>query len=243
MKGLTPARIAAGKQIYTIPIYQRLFEWDDEKIEQLLNDLYSAYEKDRNEPYYIGMLTSTKDGNLVDGQQRFTVMTLIGIVLRDYDSRWDGFLCFDNKNRLYFAARDDDNSYLKKKIDRIDIDKEHCNKKMELGIQAMKNWFGNKKNESNNFDKKSFSEYVFENTTFFVSPLPETYQGKDLNKYFESMNSTGRNLESYEIQKIDCLRGLGTNSKLSKEYATKIWNIVSQMDRAIIRKKKLRLKN
>lgn len=236
MKGFTPARIAAGKQIYTIPIYQRLFEWDDEKIEQLLNDLYSAYEKDCNEPYYVGMLTSTKDGNLVDGQQRFTVMTLIGIVLRDYDSRWEGFLCFDNKNRLYFAARDYDNSYLKKKIDRIDIDKEHCNKKMELGIQAMKSWL-DKKNKSDNFDKKSFSEYVFENTTFFVSPLPETYQGKDLNKYFESMNSTGRNLESYEIQKIDCLRGLGTNSKLPKEDATKIWNIVSQMDRVIIRKK------
>ena len=239
MKGLTPAIIAAENKdkFYTIPIYQRLFEWDDEKIEQMLNDLCSTFEKNCNKPYYIGMLTSTEDDNLVDGQQRFTVMTLMGIVLRDYDSKWDGFLRFNNETRLRFAARDDDNAYLEKKIDRIDIDKEYCNKKMELGIQAIKHWLDNKKNESNNFDIKKFSEYVFENTTFFVSPLPKTYQGKDLNKYFESMNSTGRNLESHEIQKIDCLRGLDNISKLTKEDATRIWNVVSQMDTAIIRKK------
>ncbi|MBD5411367.1 MAG: DUF262 domain-containing protein [Treponema sp.] len=241
MKGLTPAIIVAENKdkFYTIPIYQRLFEWDDEKIEQMLNDLCSTFEKNCNKPYYIGMLTSTEDDNLVDGQQRFTVMTLMGIVLRDYDSRWDGFLRFNNETRLRFAARDDDNSYLKKKIGIGDLknDEKYCNKKMELGIQAIKNWLDNKEREAKSFDIKKFSKYVFENMTFFVSPLPKTYQGKDLNKYFESMNSTGRNLESHEIQKIDCLRGLDNNSNLTKEDATRIWNVVSQMDTAIIRKK------
>lgn len=237
MKGLTPARIVAENKIYTIPIYQRLFEWDDEKIEQLLNDLYSAYEKDCNEPYYIGMLTSTKDGNLVDGQQRFTVMTLIGIALQDYYSEWNNFLLVGEKNRLHFSARHNDSFYLENRIKKIEIDEKLCNKRMELGIKTIRNWLGNKKKESNNFDVRNFSEYIFNNTTFFISFLPKNYTGKDLNKYFESMNSTGRNLESYEIKKIDCLRGLGTNSKLTKENATKIWNIVSQMDRTIIRKK------
>ena len=93
MEGLTPELICekyADKR-YQIPIYQRLFEWDQEKIEQLLNDLYISYKKEPDNPYYVGMLTSTIDGedlaegnNLVDGQQRFTVMTLIGLVMLSY---------------------------------------------------------------------------------------------------------------------------------------------------------------
>ena len=83
MEGLTPELVCRNysNKRYQIPIYQRLFEWDQEKIEQLLNDLYISYKKDETEPYYVGMLTSTIDGedlaegnNLVDGQQRFTVI-------------------------------------------------------------------------------------------------------------------------------------------------------------------------
>lgn len=37
---LTPKHI--GNRIFSIPLYQRLFEWDNEKIEQLLNDLKAA---------------------------------------------------------------------------------------------------------------------------------------------------------------------------------------------------------
>ena len=63
MLGLTPKKIVTDESykdmIFKIPIYQRLFEWDEEKIEQLLNDLYSSFSKNADEPYYIGMLTST----------------------------------------------------------------------------------------------------------------------------------------------------------------------------------------
>ena len=70
------------EMIFQIPLYQRLFEWDNEQIEQLLNDLLTSWRKDCSKPYYIGMLTSniiSKATELVDGQQRFTVMMLLGI--------------------------------------------------------------------------------------------------------------------------------------------------------------------
>ena len=100
-KGLTPKTISTdyNNEHYKIPIYQRLFEWDSEKIEQLLNDLYSTYQKGLHEPYYVGMLTSTgEDNNLVDGQQRFTVMTLLGIVMRTYYKEWDNFISVSENN-------------------------------------------------------------------------------------------------------------------------------------------------
>ena len=76
---------------YSIPLYQRLFEWGSENVAQLLDDLQSAFEKyihasssiisgiDPTEwDYYIGMLTSTvadKSGEklyLVDGPVSYT---------------------------------------------------------------------------------------------------------------------------------------------------------------------------
>ena len=75
----TPYLIAEEGHFFTIPIYQRLFEWDTENIITLLEDLKKEYDQTSGQgDYYIGMLTSTKDNELVDGQQRFTVMMLLG---------------------------------------------------------------------------------------------------------------------------------------------------------------------
>lgn len=244
MEGLTPELICkkyADKR-YQIPIYQRLFEWDQEKIEQLLNDLYISYKKEPDNPYYVGMLTSTIDGedlaegnNLVDGQQRFTVMTLIGLVMRSYCKEWDDFIKISSEQtRLFFAARPDDQAYLENKIlNKGDREKIIVNKKMERGEEYIKAWLDSKDGET----KTKFSQFVFQKLTFFISELPKNYKGRDLNKYFESMNSTGRNLENHEIQKIKSLSKINVDL-LKKEVATKIWNVVSQMDKQLIRIRK-----
>ena len=237
MNGLTPEKIANDEEYknktFEIPIYQRLFEWDEERIEQLLEDLFSSFNKDKNKPYYIGMLTATCDeNNLVDGQQRFTVLILLAICLRDYYIDWQSFLLVNNKPRLKFAARPNDISYLTSVINKKELDNNICNKKMELGLNIIKRWI-----DKNN-KKEDFAEYVFKKTTFFISKLPSSYYGKDLNKYFETMNSAGKNLENHEILKISCLKRLDTTNNLSKDDATKIWNNINQMHRQIIQKKK-----
>lgn len=244
MEGLTPELVCRkySNKRYQIPIYQRLFEWDQEKIEQLLNDLYISYKKDETEPYYVGMLTSTVEGedlaegnNLVDGQQRFTVMTLIGLVMRSYCKEWNDFIKISSEQtRLFFAARPDDQAYLEYKIlNKGECEKIIVNKKMERGEEYIKSWLDSKDGET----QKKFSQFVFHKLTFFISELPKNYKGRDLNKYFESMNSTGRNLENHEIQKIKSLSKINVDL-LKKEVATKIWNVVSQMDKQLIRIKK-----
>lgn len=83
IKVFTPAKVVKDDDMFGIPIYQRLFEWNKESIEKLLADLVDAMTRNSSN-YYIGMLTATFDKNngkyeLVDGQQRFTVMTLLAL--------------------------------------------------------------------------------------------------------------------------------------------------------------------
>ena len=82
---LTPEKIAGTDNVYSIPIYQRLFEWDKPRITQLLDDMYRTFIKSPETPYYIGMLTSNDNNELIDGQQRFTVTMLLGIAMTKYD--------------------------------------------------------------------------------------------------------------------------------------------------------------
>jgi hypothetical protein len=231
----TPKEIAANTEmLFSIPLYQRLFEWQDIQINQLLNDLKTSFRIKPNEPYYIGMLTAHKPKDkerydLVDGQQRFTVLVLMGVALG-----WDkDFLRLQNNGelRLSFYARSSDKNYLESLISEKSIG-EYKNAKMEKGIECIKSFF----KESNDWisqNGEDFKKYIFEKLTFFISYLPETYAPHDLNKYFESMNATGRGLENHEILKVKLLKLLSNN----KEKYTRIWNSVSDMDKPLIRQR------
>lgn len=220
----TPASIAKATILFSIPLYQRLFEWQEPEIVQLLNDLESAFKKAPEKPYYIGMLTAYKQNNsfdLVDGQQRFTVLMLMGIVFG-----WTDFLTVKNNVRLSFFARTKDEQYFKSKIDG-ESQFEYTNIKMEAGIKCIKDFVG-KLEEA---ERENFKNYISNNLTFFVSYLPKEYMLHDLNRYFEAMNATGRGLENHEILKVELLKKLIDN----KEHCTKIWNVVSDMDKPLLR--------
>ena len=63
-QAFTPYAISLNDALFfSIPLYQRLFEWGEEQITQLLDDLYSSYKRDNKSPYYIGMLTTKELGN------------------------------------------------------------------------------------------------------------------------------------------------------------------------------------
>ena len=84
----------------------------------------------KEEPYYLGMLSCIARGNvydLIDGQQRFTVMTLLALALRKYDERWNKFL--DEGKRLHFVARPEDRKYLLDSIRNVVGQVDEPNKK------------------------------------------------------------------------------------------------------------------
>ena len=56
----TPKKLTAENRKLNIPIYQRLFVWEEEQINLLLEDLKNAFENDRTTPYYIGIITTVE---------------------------------------------------------------------------------------------------------------------------------------------------------------------------------------
>lgn len=226
----TPATI--NSLSFSIPLYQRLFEWNDKEIKQLLTDLYNSYKIDKTSPYYIGMLTVYKDNNkqsLVDGQQRFTVLNLMGIAFEN--EKWREFVKPNNDDyRLKFFARAKDAAYIKRIFENVsnNENEDYVNKKMENGIKTIKEFIESIDTEQN---KGDFIDYIYNNATFFISQLPEEYTPQDLNRYFEAMNASGKGLENYEILKVDLLKKLNHDKVLY----TKIWNAVSEMDKCLIR--------
>ena len=78
---------------YNVPEYQREYVWQDEHIEQLLEDVFLAFE-DSRENYFLGTIMVSSDAqsnhpeiikySLIDGQQRLTTITLIFCAFKHY---------------------------------------------------------------------------------------------------------------------------------------------------------------
>ena len=84
---------------------------------------------------------------------------------------------------------------------------------------------------SSDEERAEYAEYVYKYLTFFVTSLPVNYRQSSLNKYFERMNSTGKNLEGHEIVKVKLLHKLSGD----KEFYTRVWNRVADMDTPLFR--------
>lgn len=199
--------------VFDIPIYQRLFAWREEQIKELMDDLLEASSKGGN--YYIGILTiavNNKHLELIDGQQRMTVTTLMAIAFKELEPEkcayWNKFL--KDGERLKFSARDEDTSYLSARANGKAG--AYMNHQMESAIDVIKAWCQEKK-----VDVVEFSDYVWRNLTLFCSYLPDNYVRNpiELNRYFEAMNSTGRQLKQHEILLVNLVSGHKNSVALS----------------------------
>ncbi|MFN7103010.1 MAG: DUF262 domain-containing protein, partial [Pseudorhizobium sp.] len=84
----TVYEVLGDRFLHEIPPYQRPYAWTDEEAKQLLADLVEAMDDAGEEPYFLGSLVLIKPagqtiGQVVDGQQRLTTLTILGAVLRD----------------------------------------------------------------------------------------------------------------------------------------------------------------
>lgn len=230
---------------YIVPLYQRLYEWDETQLSTLLDDLHRAFVKDPQAPYYIGMLTARRTGKvqesleLIDGQQRMTAVMLIGGVLRKYHAAWGEFLGTSRAPRLALRARPDDEALLYELAqgpsDEADASPHNpdslgsSGRKMLAGQQAIAQWLNDKKTKEG-LDLAHFAQYVYERLTWFVGELPEDYDGQALNQYFERMNSQGKQLAPEEILKVELLASTGDEAP--RLMAT--WNVLSDVHEYIL---------
>ena len=199
----TPADVVSSRRKLFIPIYQRLFVWGEEQIDNLLCDLWEAQKTGKQ--YYLGVITvhenEERQWEIVDGQQRLTFLTLLGSVFMKKrlcgDVNWRDFVLLDEqKLRLYFHGRKNDREdILKFLLD--DSQASFVNRPFECFLERVTRFTNGKSEE----ELKLFSQYCFSNAAFLVNELPSAYGPIELNLYFERMNSTGRQLSPIEVVK------------------------------------------
>jgi len=222
-----------GQYKYIVPLYQRNFAWRKAEIEQLLQDIYEAFNKNLNNSqsynYYIGSLIVLKringDLEVIDGQQRLTALSLITKILGInkkprlfYDSRpevEDFFQAFYSSNDNICTIDYPQTFYLRNAIDII----------KETNLDAT----GEKNIKVSDKDKK-FVEY-FANNVFLVRvEIPED---TDVASYFEIMNNRGVQLQKHEILKSLLIAKL--DNEFDQKQFAQIWDACSQMDTPIQR--------
>ena len=213
---------------YIIPLYQRNFSWRREQIEQLLQDVFTAFNQNPMGNYFIGSLVVLKRSNgdfeVIDGQQRLTVLSLITKILGInqsprlfYDSRPEVEEFF----KAFYASKDGScnieypqTAHLKNAIEYI----------KEINLDAEKQMYNIK--EANEIENRGVTfRHYFENNVVLVRV--EIPQDTDVASYFEIMNNRGAQLQKHEILKSFLISKIEGKSR--DEFA-KIWTACSQMD-------------
>ena len=232
-KSYTPENIGDAIR-FRIPLYQRPYAWEEPQVKQLLVDLKLQFYKDedKNEKYYIGILSvgkTNEDENLydlIDGQQRITTLILIGrYFLKKYpNSQWSAFL----EKRMELYGREEDQKYLTN-LDSVSTP----NPKMVSAIKVIEEFVKSLEEIDGLSEAELFSNYIFENAAFFISEVPADYSIIEKNLQFVRMNNRGKQLELNDILKIKLADTLPEKSEngnqITKSKFVIEWNRFSQM--------------
>lgn len=193
---------------FKIPFFQRDYSWDEEDVENLINDALGdsldendVSNLDDESSYYIGniVVKEQKDGTLmlIDGQQRLMTLYLLA-KFTDLEFYKIGYL-----------VDDEDNENLK------NIDFKNLNFKMQSLNEICKFIY---RQDSNKIQKMLKKVY------FTMTTLDENMDEKH---YFEAIN-----LNKMQLRKSDILKALFLNKadKCKRENLAKIWEKCEDME-------------
>ena len=223
---------------FNIPIYQRLYVWKELQVNKLLEDIFEAYRR-KEDNYYLGGVVTYSNGDkldLIDGQQRFTTLWLICMVISSMEQNvCDDIKSFcgnEQKLRIQFAIRPQITKFLlshleKNKSNDIEV-------KQVPDVENMIEAIGNIKVFCESAEHKEhltgFASYIMEKVILVRTEIPaET----DLNKLFELINGRGQQLSQTDILKSHILnlirKEINENEDLLIRYG-QIWNACADMN-------------
>ncbi|GAA7736137.1 DUF262 and DUF1524 domain-containing protein [Helicobacter pylori] len=210
---------------FVIPIYQRVYSWEKEQCKQLWDDIIKTGGNDQIEGHFIGSIVFVHDGIYttnynelltIDGQQRFTTITLLFIALRNYLNDEDEFLeKFSHQkiqNRYLINSDEKGDKKFKLILSEPDRDTllslidENRRKPSEPSLKIMENFKLFEEWIRKNTDKL---ETIFKGLDKLMVVEISLERGKDNPQLiFESMNSTGKELTQTDLIRNYILMGL-----------------------------------
>jgi hypothetical protein len=230
-KYLTLSMITENRELFNIPVYQRLYVWGTAQIKTLLEDLQRSFDENSSSEYYLGAIMVSKNNDkfdLIDGQQRFTTLWLISKVL---GYKLEDFIHEKSRAnaipRISFSVREFANRYFEGKNNAFSKIEEEELKNIDQGLATIQEFVNNidSKRERIEDYKKKFASFIFENVKMVATEMP---LDTDENKVFESMNNRGVQLQQHEILKSRLLSVIKDNN-LRRKYSL-IWDACSIMD-------------
>lgn len=226
--------IGSHDTIFTIPVYQRNYDWKEKHCNQLLKDIIDAGKNNNKESYFIGSIVFIKTNitttpnvlTIIDGQQRLTTLTILYSVLykkaleyghpdiaKQYMNRYLINEDLKNEEKIKLKPSNNDNIALKNIIENMNIISDEYSR-----IYENYEFFNNKINIDN------FS-YITEGLKKLVFIEVGLEKNKDEpQEIFQSLNSTGLDLSQGDLIRNYILMGLDFNiqEKIYKQYWTPI---------------------
>jgi uncharacterized protein with ParB-like and HNH nuclease domain len=162
---------------YQMPIYQRPYAWDKERVEQLWYDILEAYKNHKEDlsidkNYFLGSIVVVKNSSaydVVDGQQRLTTLTILFCVLRDME------LNIEKKNIITNSIKD-----LVEGKERLKLTT-HLNNQATFEESILKKIDFNK-------SKKDLSQNRFLQTAYYFKNLIENALNEESDDYIEDLD-------------------------------------------------------
>lgn len=242
--GVRPFSIRAlleDSALYLVPMYQRNYAWGEGEITQLLQDVLDYQLKsvgdEEAQTYYIGTLVvfARSDGSfeVIDGQQRFTTLTLLANWLKHQgavDMSWYRAinLAFESRpvSSLTFER-------LWQGVAPHNLRSSAFNEGLVNGFELI----GKALAELGLFGTKltDFCNYLFTHVRISRIEVPED---TDLNHFFEAMNNRGEQLEKHEVVKARLMETLNqipeeVTRRQSIYVLTRVWDACANMERYI----------
>ena len=204
--------------IFTIPVYQRNYNWTEKECKRLYNDIFEIGENKNIDSYFIGSIVYIHEGissalerefYIIDGQQRVTTLTLLFLALshilkeneiteNEASRIFNQYIInpFSKKEIKLKLIPSEDNGNLEI-LDKISNDKiEELNE--YINTNMLKNYLFFK----NNFRKLNKEEisYFLEGINKLIYIDVSLENGKDNpQRIFESLNSTGLDLSEGDL--------------------------------------------
>jgi uncharacterized protein with ParB-like and HNH nuclease domain len=209
---------------YEVPNYQRPYSWDDERVDQLWDDIYDSFkdwtiDPNNSEAYFLGSIILIKNNDhfdIVDGQQRLTTLTILFSVVRDcypnLESKTLRILqncikdSIDDKARMRFTtAIDKQNEFEQTIVKKVDFDSynEKSKKKRPYINTAMN--FKKKFALLEKAEIESLLNYIFENVQIITI---KCYKQSFAIKLFQVLNARGLDLTASDLIKSNLMSSL-----------------------------------
>ncbi|EAI4297391.1 DUF262 domain-containing protein [Campylobacter lari] len=209
LKELVCGDIINGSNIFdkafslNIPYYQRPYAWGIEQVKILLKDI--SEQIDKNQKYLLGSLILHTENtenkfNIVDGQQRLTTLALILKVLCGNQKK-----CKECKIGNFLG----------------EVNYSHNESKYHIkeNYEYIKAYFESYENDK----KDKFLNFLLKNIEFICVLAPSV---DDAFLFFDSANSKGKSLKSYDLIKAFHLHSLEKNQgSMLGYYARKFENL------------------